>query len=48
MRFLTAGESHGRAPIGIIEKIPSGLELSSDDIDSELGRRQLGYGRGAG
>jgi len=46
LRFLTAGESHGKALIGIIEKIPSGLALSSDDIDSELKRRQLGYGRG--
>jgi chorismate synthase len=46
VRFLTAGESHGRALTGIIEGIPSGLSLSSDDIDRELRRRQGGYGRG--
>ncbi len=46
LRFLTAGESHGKALTGIIEKIPSGLPLSAGDIDKELKRRQLGYGRG--
>ncbi len=46
LRFLTAGESHGKALTGIIEKIPSGLALSALDIDNELRRRQLGYGRG--
>ncbi|HJW30837.1 MAG TPA: chorismate synthase, partial [Saprospiraceae bacterium] len=46
LRFLTSGESHGRALIGIIEGIPSGLSLCSDDIDKELKRRQGGYGRG--
>lgn len=46
IRFLTAGESHGKALVGIIEGIPSGLALSSDDIDKELKRRQMGYGRG--
>jgi len=46
LRFLTAGESHGKALTGIIEKIPSGLALSAQDIDIELRRRQLGYGRG--
>lgn len=46
IRFLTAGESHGKALVGIIEGIPSGLALSSDDIDRELKRRQVGYGRG--
>lgn len=46
LRFLTSGESHGRALIGIIEGIPSGLSLSSADIDRELRRRQGGYGRG--
>src|SRR5208283_6202520 len=46
LRFLTAGESHGKALTGIIEKIPSGLALSVQDIDGELRRRQLGYGRG--
>jgi chorismate synthase len=46
LRFLTAGESHGKGLIGIIEGIPSGLALSSEYIDSELKRRQGGYGRG--
>ena len=46
LRFLTAGESHGKALTGIIEKIPSGLALSTGDIDNELKRRQMGYGRG--
>lgn len=46
LRFLTAGESHGPALIGILEGIPAGLSLSSDDIDKELMRRQAGYGRG--
>ena len=46
LRFLTAGESHGQLLMGIIEGIPSGLELTCDEIDHELSRRQLGYGRG--
>jgi chorismate synthase len=45
-RFLTAGESHGRALVGIIEGIPSGLPLSAEDIDKDLRRRQTGHGRG--
>ncbi len=46
LRFLTAGESHGIALIGILEGIPSGISISSSDIDKELRRRQSGYGRG--
>ncbi|HEX8949030.1 MAG TPA: chorismate synthase [Dissulfurispiraceae bacterium] len=46
LRFLTAGESHGKGLIALLEGIPSGLPLSPDDIDSELKRRQQGYGRG--
>lgn len=46
LRFLTSGESHGRCLTGIIEGIPSGLSLSSENIDRELKRRQGGYGRG--
>ncbi len=46
LRYLTAGESHGKALIGIIEGIPSGLSISVEDIDRELKRRQWGYGRG--
>ncbi len=46
LRYLTAGESHGKALIGILEGIPSGLSLSVEDINRDLGRRQMGYGRG--
>lgn len=46
LRFLTAGESHGRALIGLIEGIPAGLPLSEENINQELARRQKGYGRG--
>lgn len=44
--FLTAGESHGRGLIGIIDGIPAGLQLSENDINTELARRKMGYGRG--
>ncbi|MBI4061893.1 MAG: chorismate synthase [Elusimicrobia bacterium] len=47
MRFLTAGESHGKALVGILEGLPAGLELGTDDINAQLRRRQGGYGRGA-
>ncbi len=47
LRFLTSGESHGKALIGIIEGIPSGLPISVEDIDRDLKRRQSGHGRGA-
>lgn len=43
---MTAGESHGKALVGIIEGIPANLPLSSNDIDPELRRRQSGFGRG--
>ncbi len=46
-RFTTAGESHGRGLVGILEGIPAGLPLSAADVDTELKRRQGGYGRGA-
>ncbi len=46
LRYLTAGESHGRALVGVIEGIPAGLSLSAGDIDGDLKRRQIGYGRG--
>ena len=46
LRYITAGESHGKALTGILEGIPSGLLLSSEDIDRDLKRRQGGYGRG--
>jgi chorismate synthase len=46
-RFTTAGESHGRGLVGILEGIPAGLQVSAADVDAELKRRQGGYGRGA-
>jgi chorismate synthase len=46
LRFLTAGESHGRALVAILEGMPAGLALSEDDIAVEMARRQFGYGRG--
>ncbi len=46
LRFLTAGESHGPALVAILDGIPAGLPLLAADIDSELKRRQHGYGRG--
>lgn len=45
-RFLTAGESHGRALVVIVEGVPAGLPLSAAAIGKDLRRRQLGYGRG--
>ena len=46
IKFLTAGESHGKALIGILQGLPSGLEITSEYINHQLSRRQLGYGRG--
>ena len=45
-RFLTAGESHGKCLTTIIEGLPAGLNIDIDFINSELKRRQNGYGRG--
>ncbi len=45
LRYLTAGESHGRALVGILEGLPAGLEISEDYINDQLRRRQQGYGR---
>ena len=47
MRFLTAGESHGPGLITLIDGVPAALTLAPSDIDPDLHRRQLGYGRGA-
>jgi len=46
LRFLTAGESHGQALVVVVEGLPAGLAVTVDDIQSELARRRLGYGRG--
>ena len=45
-RFTTAGESHGRALVAIVEGLPAGLPIDTDQINHELWRRQQGYGRG--
>jgi chorismate synthase len=45
-RFLTAGESHGRGLVTIVEGIPAGLPLDEEYIAHDLKRRQAGYGRG--
>ena len=46
LRFLTAGESHGKALVVIIEGLPAGLAVNAEYISEELARRRLGYGRG--
>ena len=47
LRWLTAGESHGPALSAIIEGIPAHVQITSKDIDNDLSRRRLGFGRGA-
>ena len=46
LRYLTAGESHGQALVVIVEGLPAGLEITVEDIQAEMARRRLGYGRG--
>ena len=46
LRYLTAGESHGQSLVVIVEGLPAGLNIVAQDIQSELARRRLGYGRG--
>ena len=46
LRYLTAGESHGKSLMAILEGMPAGLKISKAFIDRELARRQRGYGRG--
>ncbi|MGI8867642.1 MAG: chorismate synthase [Mycobacteriales bacterium] len=47
LRWLTAGESHGRALVGIVEGLPAGVPITSGEIADALARRRAGYGRGA-
>lgn len=47
MLWMTAGESHGPALVGVIEGLPAGIEVQSSDISSALARRRLGAGRGS-
>ena len=46
MRYLTAGESHGKALVGIIEGLPANIAIDQDAIVHQLQRRKAGYGRG--
>ena len=46
LRYLTAGESHGQSLVVIVEGLPAGLNVTAQDIQGELARRRLGYGRG--
>src|ERR1700686_1139573 len=46
LRFLTAGESHGKALVAILEGVPAGLTIDFDALTAQLRRRQGGYGRG--
>jgi chorismate synthase len=47
LRWLTAGESHGRALVAIYEGLPAGVEVTTADLAAALTRRRAGYGRGA-
>ena len=47
LRWLTAGESHGPALVGVLEGVPAGVRLTGDDVREALARRRLGHGRGA-
>ncbi|ODQ93832.1 chorismate synthase [Mycolicibacterium holsaticum] len=47
LRWTTAGESHGRALVAVVEGMVAGVELTTEDIAAQLARRRLGYGRGA-
>ena len=46
LRFLTAGESHGRGLVTIVDGMPAGVPIAAAEIDRDLQRRQRGYGRG--
>ncbi len=47
LRWLTAGESHGPALVGVLEGLPADVGITTDDVRLALARRRLGYGRGA-
>ena len=47
LRWLTAGESHGRALVAICEGVPAGVRVTTEDVAAALARRRAGYGRGA-
>jgi len=47
LRILSAGESHGQALVAVLDGVPAGVKVTTNDIAAELARRRLGYGRGA-
>ena len=47
LRWITAGESHGRELVAVLEGMPAGVPVQTSDIQDSLARRRLGYGRGA-
>src|SRR3954464_11477059 len=47
LRFTTAGESHGKGYVAVVEGLPAGLPVSAEWVDRDLARRMMGYGRGA-
>ena len=47
LRFLTAGESHGRGLVVIVDGLPAGVQVLAGDLEAELARRRRGHGRGA-
>src|SRR5689334_23440110 len=47
LRWMTAGESHGPALVAVLEGVPAGVAVTTADLDRDLARRRLGYGRGA-
>ncbi|MDO4909334.1 MAG: chorismate synthase [Corynebacterium sp.] len=47
LRWTTAGESHGQALVALVENMPAGVPITREDIQYQLARRRLGYGRGA-
>jgi len=47
LRWLTAGESHGPALTAIVEGVPAHVLITSADINTDLARRRVGFGRGA-
>jgi chorismate synthase len=47
LRYVTAGESHGKQLTIVLEGIPAGVKITAEDINRDLARRQTGFGRGA-
>ena len=48
LRLLTAGESHGRGLVAVLEGLPAGVPFTLKEVNAELTRRRHGYGRGGG